>query len=100
MRTRTCQGAHGAEVTYRVVADPGAGPRTLVLAGGLGGSWLVWTGLIRALRGRFAIVVWDYPGLAAGGPADPDLQIDIPILATHQASVLDAAGAERVVLVG
>jgi pimeloyl-ACP methyl ester carboxylesterase len=85
-------------VTYRVVADDGAGPRTLVLAGGLGGSWLVWTGLIRALRSDYRIVIWEYPGLAGG--ADPRLPVDVPTLAEHQAAVLDAAGIERAVLVG
>jgi pimeloyl-ACP methyl ester carboxylesterase len=80
------------------VADPGAGPRTLVLAGGLGGSWLIWTGLIRALRSDYRIVIWEYPGLAGG--ADPLLPVDVPTLAAHQAAVLDAAGIERAVLVG
>jgi pimeloyl-ACP methyl ester carboxylesterase len=100
VQTRTCQGAHGARLTYRVVADPSAGPRTLLLAGGLGGSWLVWTGLIRTLRPRFRICVWDYPGLTAGRPVDPDLPVDVPSLAAHQAAVLDDAGGERAVLVG
>ncbi len=100
MRARTCQGANGARLIYRIVADPGAGPRTLVLAGGLGGSWLIWAGLIRSLRPRFRIVVWDYPGLAAGVPTDPGPQVDIATLAGHQATVLEAAGAGSVVLVG
>jgi len=87
-------------VTYRVVADPGAGPRTLVLAGGLGGSWLVWTRLIRALRPRLRIVVWDYPGLDDRAAVDRRWPVDVPTLAAHQAAVLDAAGAERAVLAG
>jgi len=99
MRPRTCTSSDGTEITYRLIGDGGA-RTTLVFAGGLGGTHLVWTSLARALRGRYRIAIWDYPGLAAGRRLAAGSPCDIPTLAGYQAEVLDAVEAERVYLLG
>lgn len=99
MRPRTCTAPGGIEITYRLVGEGGDRP-PLVFAGGLGGTHLVWTALTRALRDRYRIVIWDYPGLAAGHVLAADRPCDIPTLATYQAVVLDAVGAHRACLLG
>lgn len=99
MRPRTCTAPGGVEITYRLIGDGGGRP-TLVFAGGLGGTHLVWTALTRALRDRYRIAIWDYPGLSAGRSLPADRPCDIPTLAAYQQAVLDAVGAERACLVG
>jgi len=91
MRKRHCRAEGGVPIAYRVVGGR-KGARDMVLAGGLGGTHLVWTGLARALRDRYRIVIWDYPGLSAGDPPLGDTPVDIPSLAGYQAAVLDAEG--------
>jgi pimeloyl-ACP methyl ester carboxylesterase len=99
MRPKTCIAPDGVEITYRLIGE--AGDRaTLVLAGGLGGTHLVWTALTRALRDRYRILIWDYPGLAAGRRIATDQPCDIPTLAGYQEVVLDAVSAERAYLLG
>ncbi|MFO8071707.1 MAG: alpha/beta hydrolase [Polyangia bacterium] len=88
------------EITYRLVDDVGGSGRALVMSGGLGGTHLVWTALVRALRRDFRIVIWDYPGLTAGETLDERVPVDIQSLASYQAELLDHLGWERAVLVG
>jgi len=99
MRPRTCTAPGGVQITYRLIGE-GSDQPTLVFAGGLGGTHLVWTALARALRDRYRIVIWDYPGLAAGRRLAADQACDIPDLAGYQEVVLDAVGAERACLLG
>lgn len=70
------------------------------MSGGLGGTHLVWTALVRALRRNFRIAIWDYPGLTAGETLDERVPVDIPSLASYQVELLDQLGWERAVLVG
>ena len=100
LRPKKCTGEGGAEIVYRVADDAGEGAPALVLAGGLGGTHLVWTALTRGLRDRHRIVLWDYPGLTSGGSLPEDAPVDIAALARDQAAVLDAVGVERAVAVG
>jgi pimeloyl-ACP methyl ester carboxylesterase len=99
MRPRTCTAPGGIEITYRLVGDRADAP-TIVFTGGLGGTHLVWTALTRALRDRFRVLIWDYPGLASGRRLAADIPCDIPALAGYQEAVLDAVGAEQAVLLG
>jgi pimeloyl-ACP methyl ester carboxylesterase len=99
MRPRTCTAAPGVEITYRLVGDRADAP-TIVFTGGLGGTHLVWSALTRALRDRYRVVIWDYPGLASGRRLFADIPCDIPALSGYQEAVLDAAGVDRAVLLG
>ncbi|MDD5306869.1 MAG: alpha/beta hydrolase [Deltaproteobacteria bacterium] len=89
----------GAEVTYRLF-DDGGRSETLLCNGGLGGTHLVWSGLTRLLRDRYRILIWDYPGLAAGESLSPGIALDVEGLARTSQDVLDAAGAREAVIVG
>lgn len=98
MQIKQCQVDH-AEITYRIV-DDGAYEQALVCAGGLGGTHLIWSGLVRALRNRYKIIIWDYPGLSAGHAAKKSVSVDVPSLARYQRAVLDAEELEQVTLMG
>jgi pimeloyl-ACP methyl ester carboxylesterase len=98
MRVEHCQAA-GIDMTYRVVDDVKGGP-TLVFLGGLGGTHLIWSGLVRLLRDRYRILIWDYPGLLAGEALSPDAQIDVPSLAGYLEEVLKKDGTDSVCRVG
>ncbi|MEU3465731.1 alpha/beta hydrolase [Streptomyces sp. NPDC006733] len=82
-----------------VVEDGPPGGIPVVLGAGLGGAWLGWEGLVRALEGSCRLIRVDRPGLGRSEPAP-----EPPTLAGRArwlAAVLDAAGAGGpVVLVG
>jgi 3-oxoadipate enol-lactonase len=99
MRTARIKGRIGADITYRLFDDGGAG-ETIVCNGGLGGTHLVWTGLTRCLRDRHRIVIWDYPGLASGESLPPHVPLDVAFLARSCEDVLDAVGAKQAVILG
>lgn len=99
MRPRFCQTADGIRLRYRLLDDGGA-TRTLVLSGGLGGTHLVWSALTKALRRHARVLIWDYPGLAAGEAVSELVDLEIPALARYLETVIDAAGVERPCLIG
>jgi pimeloyl-ACP methyl ester carboxylesterase len=99
MRPRTCQTTDGVALRYRLI-DDGVAARTLVFAGGLGGTHLVWSALARNLRRGARILIWDYPGLAAGEMISELVRVDIEALAGYLETVLEAEQVEDAVLVG
>lgn len=82
-----------------VVEDGPPGGLSVVLGAGLGGAWLGWEALVRALDRSCRLIRVDRPGLGRSEPSP-----DSPTLAGQAvwlASVLDAVGAGGpVVLVG
>ena len=57
---RTLAREDGVTIAYFCIGD---GPRTLLLANGLGGRFYAWEPLVRALQHGFRLVTWDYRGL-------------------------------------
>ena len=53
----------GTEIAYHTTAAPHPGAPWIVLANGLGGSHLIWHGLVDYLRDRYRFLTWDYRGL-------------------------------------
>ncbi len=99
METQEIKSRQGVDITFRVV-DDGASGVPLVFSGGLGGTYLIWSKLVKALRKQHKIVIWDYPGLSSKQVIDDDVPLDIKTLADYQAQVLDTCGIERACLIG
>jgi len=59
--------ADGTKIGYQVCGNP-RGP-VVVLANGLGGTYVAFGALIEALRDHYRIVSWDYRGLYTSGPS-------------------------------
>ncbi len=93
---RTVVGAHGVTLAYWVMGD---GPRTLLLANGLGGRLYAWEPLIRRFFPEYRLITWDYRGLfESGRPARRHMSI-----ADHAGdarAILDAEGIARAVTFG
>ena len=98
MRIESLQ-TNGYEATFRVVEDAPNGP-WIVCAGGLGGTHLVWTTFIKALRDRYRIAVVDYPGLGDEQTLPRDLELSMTSLSELFERVFDAEGIESATLVG
>ena len=87
------------QITYRLVDDRQA-EETIICAGGLGGTHLVWSGLVSGLRDRYRIIIWDYPGLSAAQRIGDEIPVDVPSLTRYQAAVIEAERVKRIHLVG
>ncbi|MCS6798119.1 MAG: alpha/beta hydrolase [Myxococcota bacterium] len=86
----------GTDIAYHVVGEG----LPVLLANGLGGSWMAWRRQIEHFAGRLRFVSWDYRGLyRSGPPARPDA-IGVLDHVRDALHVLDAEGIDRVVVVG
>jgi len=84
-------------LTYRVYGT--AGP-FLVCTNGLGVSTFFWELFASAFADRYRVVVWDFVGHGrSSDPKDPS-RAYIVAFARDQATVIDAAGVDRAVLLG
>ncbi|MBP6632843.1 MAG: alpha/beta hydrolase [Kofleriaceae bacterium] len=86
----------GTRIGYQV---RGTGP-AVVLANGLGGTYIAFRHLYELLGQRYRVVCWDYRGLyTTAAPADPHANT-----VAHQVEdlidILDAEGIDRAVLCG
>ena len=61
---------------------------------------MVWVPLVKALRKRNRIMLWDYPGLLAGEQISKDFSVSVPSLANYQIELLDAVSIDQACLVG
>ncbi len=78
----------------------GHGPRTMVIANGLGGTLLAWAPLLRALESELRFVSWDYRGLyGSDPPARPD-NLSVHTHVRDMMAVMDATGCERATIAG
>ena len=99
MKSRICTTDDGQSITYRVI-DDGPSTHTLVFSGGLGGTHLIWTALARALRARYRLIIWDYPGLTASPSPSRVDSVSVSDLAVFQKTVMDVENVERACIVG
>jgi len=86
----------GTPLIYRVYGSRGP---FLAACNGVGVSTVFFEPLAERLADSYRMILWDYPGHGrSGDPEDP--HVDIEMLAGDLASVMDAAGAPRAVLIG
>jgi pimeloyl-ACP methyl ester carboxylesterase len=94
---KTIETKDGVRIAYWVV---GQGPRTLLLANGLGGRLYAWEPLIRRMIDRYRLITWDYRGLFESGSPPRRRQLSIPNHAEDACAVLEAEGVDRAVVCG
>ncbi|RMF15769.1 MAG: alpha/beta hydrolase [Candidatus Dadabacteria bacterium] len=87
----------GASLYYVVVGD---GPRTMILANGLGGRLYAWAPLIRQLGSGWRFITWDYRGLFASHAPEATGALAIPRHAADLVAILDAEEIDRAVAAG
>jgi pimeloyl-ACP methyl ester carboxylesterase len=94
---KSVAGGHGVTLAYWVLGD---GPRTLLLANGLGGRLYAWEPLVRALVPGHRIITWDYRGLFESDTPERRRHLSILDHADDARRILDAEGVERAVACG
>lgn len=94
---RTIESHDGLRLAYWVV---GEGPRTVLLANGLGGRLYAWEPLIRALYPSYRFITWDYRGLFESGAPESRRHLSIADHAEDARAILDAEGATEAVACG
>jgi len=72
--TRRIASFDGTMIAYHVTPAPFVGAPWVILANGLGGTYLAWRGLIDYLKPRYRFLTWDYRGLYASSRPSPDTQ--------------------------
>jgi pimeloyl-ACP methyl ester carboxylesterase len=72
--TRRVASFDGTEIAYHVTPAPFEGAPVVVLANGLGGTFLAWRGQIDYLSDRYQFVTWDYRGLYGSKRPTPDVR--------------------------
>jgi pimeloyl-ACP methyl ester carboxylesterase len=70
--TRRVTSFDGTSIAYHVTPEPFAGAPWVILANGLGGTYVAWRGLIDYLKPRYRFLTWDYRGLYASQRPAPD----------------------------
>jgi 3-oxoadipate enol-lactonase len=95
--TKTLARPDGVTIAYNVLGD---GPRTLLLANGLGGRLYAWEPLIRALPPGYKVITWDYRGLFDSTPPTRRRHLSVPHHAEDALALLDAEGVQRAVFCG
>ena len=93
--TRRVESFDGTRVAYHVTPEPFAGAPWVILANGLGGTYLAWRGLIDYLKPRYRFLTWDYRGLYASARPSPDVQESYAIPA-HVRDLHAILAAERI----
>lgn len=96
---RVALGAHEVHWEEHGSGAGGAdGREAICLLNGLAVDTRTWYGFLDRLLDAYDVLLWDYPG--QGRSTKHDLPLTFPALADGLAAVLDAAGRERVHLMG
>ncbi len=93
--TRRVESFDGTTIAYHVTPEPFAGAPWVILANGLGGTYVAWRGLIDYLKPRYRFLTWDYRGLYASQRPSPDTQAAYAIPA-HVRDLQAILAAERI----
>ena len=72
--TRHVASFDGTSIAYHVTPAPFPGAPWVILANGLGGTYVAWRGLIDYLKPRYRFLTWDYRGLYASSRPARDAQ--------------------------
>jgi 3-oxoadipate enol-lactonase len=95
--SKTIENRHGARVSYTVLGD---GPRTILLANGLGARLYTWEPLVRALLPAHRIITWDYRGLFDSTAPERRRHLSVVHHAEDAVAILDAEGVDAAVFCG
>lgn len=87
----------GARIAYSVL---GTGPRTLLLANGLGARLYSWEPVVSALTDRYTIITWDYRGLFDSTAPTHEAAMSIGHHAADALAILDAEHINQAVFCG
>ena len=87
----------GTRIYYEAVGD---GPKTLLLANGLGGRLHAWAPLLEALHGRYRLLTWDYRGLFESDSPPSRRSLAINRHVEDAVAILDAENVHSAVLCG
>src|SRR5262245_35717395 len=100
--TRTVRAFDGTRIAYHMTPAPYPDAPVVILANGLGGTYLAWRGQIDYLGDRYRFLTWDYRGLYQSGRPSPDVPEAYAILhhVRDLQSILAAERIERASLVG
>ncbi|HEY4122774.1 MAG TPA: alpha/beta hydrolase [Byssovorax sp.] len=100
--TRKVRALDGTEIAYHVTAGPSPDAPVVILANGLGGTYLAWRGIIDYLGARCRFITWDYRGLYASGRPKNDVQsaYAIPNHVRDLEAILAAEGVDKASFVG
>lgn len=101
VRVGTARARDGEALAFRVDGEPGGGARPpLLCANGIGVSTFFWDHLAAHFAPARGVVTWDYRAHGKSPvPAHPE-QLSVARCAEDLWAVADAAGVDRVVLVG
>ncbi len=94
---KSLENRHGARVSYTVLGD---GPRTVLLANGLGARLYTWEPLVRALLPEYRFITWDYRGLFDSTAPEHRRRLSVVDHAEDAVAILDAEGVDRAVFCG
>jgi pimeloyl-ACP methyl ester carboxylesterase len=102
INTRRVMSFDGTAIAYHLTPAPFEGAPWVILANGLGGTYLAWRGQIDYLRGRYRFLTWDYRGLYASGrpPHDVAAAYAIPNHVLDLEAILAAERIEQASFVG
>ncbi|RMG12862.1 MAG: alpha/beta hydrolase [Deltaproteobacteria bacterium] len=78
----------------------GEGPLPVLLANGLGGTFIAWKPLVDAFRDRCHFYSWDYRGLYRSEAPQDRETLAVPYQARDALAVLDHFGIERAIVCG
>lgn len=95
--TKILERPDGVSIAYNVL---GEGPRTLLLANGLGGRLYAWEPLIRSLPPGYKVITWDYRGLFDSTRPTRRRHLSVPHHAEDALRLLDAEKVDKAVFCG
>ncbi len=87
----------GSQIAYEVV---GKGPKTILLANGLGGRLYAWQPMLDAFSRTHRLITWDYRGLFDSHMEAAGRKLSVSHHVDDAVAILDAEGVDRAVLVG
>ena len=99
MKIETRQMSSGCELTVRSICDVHNGT-PVYLWGGLFGTYLIWSRIVRALRQKRAIYIIDYPEYDSSSPLFAEGELDVGLLATFQQELMNQMGHPQAILMG
>jgi len=97
VRSGEARSLDGTRIYYEALGD---GPKTLLLANGLGGRMHAWGPLLDAFRGSYRLLTWDYRGLFESDSPPTHRSLAINRHVEDAVAILDAEGVESAVLCG
>jgi pimeloyl-ACP methyl ester carboxylesterase len=97
LRAKRARGVDGTGIAYEVV---GEGPKTVMIANGLGGRLYAWSAVLDALYKEYRFVTWDYRGLFDSDSPESKRRLAVVHHVEDARSILDAEGIDRAVFMG